>query len=99
MYRTTLHSAPTTWMQWMHNLKSLGNSKYNKIIWKCSKIICTVNYILLAGVILLMVLVLFINFIINVITTNIISIKAKMSHKGTKGFTFIFNIINLITDF
>ena len=46
-----------------------------------------------------MVLVLFINFIINVITTNIISIKAKMSHKGTKRFTFIFNIINLITDF
>ena len=99
MYRTTLHSAPTIWMQLMHNLKSFGNSKYNKIIWKCSKIICTVNYILLAGVILLMVLVLFINFIINVITTNIISIKAKMSHKGTKGFTFIFNIINLITDF
>lgn len=48
---------------------------------------------------MLMVLVLFINFIINVITTNIISIKAKMSHKGTKRFTFIFNIINLITDF
>lgn len=86
-------------MQRMHNLKSLGNSKYNKIIWKCSKVICTVNSIVLAGVILLMVLVLFINFIINVITTNIISIKAKMSHKGTKRFTFIFNIINLITDF
>ena len=41
----------------------------------------------------------FINFIINVITTNIISIKTKMSHKGTKGFTFIFTIIYLITDF